>query len=164
MYESNPPPEAQAFYSQTWDLSYTHALGHTTGRFLAGLKEAKIFGRSCPACARVLVPPRAFCDRCHTETTDWREVGPLGTIEMFTIVCEPFKGLPAPPYALAYVTLDGASTALVGYVNQLDLTKLEEAVSALSIGSSVTARFADEPVGNALDYWFETIPAPPATA
>jgi uncharacterized OB-fold protein len=152
-----PAPAAGGpqFYEQTWDLSYRHALGETTSAFLGALAERRILGRRCPACGRVLVPARSFCDRDHVDTTDWVEVAGTGTIEMFTIVYEPFRNLPAPPYALAYVTLDGADTALVGYVRGLDLTDRDAAVAALAIGTRVEVRFADEPQGTAADYWFE---------
>jgi hypothetical protein len=143
------------FYEQTWDLSYRHALGGTTSRFLGALAEGKILGRRCPACGRVLVPARSFCDRDHCDTADWVEVGTRGVIEMFTVVYEPFRNLPAPPYALAYVTLEGADTALVGYVRGLDLTDQDKAVRALAIGTPVVVKFSDEPRGTAADYWFE---------
>lgn len=147
------------FYEQTWDLSYRHALGDTTSRFLGALAEGRILGRKCPACERVLVPARSFCDRDHVDTGEWVEVGTQGAIEMFTVVYEPFRNLPAPPYALAYVTLDGADTALVGYVRGLDLTDQASAVKALAIGTRVEVRFSDEPTGTAADYWFELAPS-----
>ena len=143
------------FYEQTWDLSYRHALGETTSRFLGALTEGKILGRRCPECERVIVPARSFCDRDHCETTDWVEVGTTGVIEMFTVVYEPFRNLPAPPYALAYVTLQGADTALVGYVKGLDLSDQQTAIAALAIGTEVVVRFSDTPTGTAADYWFE---------
>jgi len=155
---STEPDDAPAFYEQTWDLAYRHALGKTTGRFLQGLAERRILGRRCPVCDRVLTPARSFCDRCHHETTDWVEVSPRGVIEMFTIIYEPFKGLPEPPYALAYVTLDGADTALVGYVRGVDLGDVDAAVGELAIGRRVACRFADEPTGTVADYWFELEP------
>ena len=79
--------------------------------------------------------------------------------EMFTVVYEPFHNLPAPPYALPDVTLDGADTALVGYVRGLDLTDQASVVAALAIGTRVAVRFTDEPTGTAADYWFEPAPA-----
>ncbi|AEA25908.1 protein of unknown function DUF35 [Pseudonocardia dioxanivorans CB1190] len=143
------------FYTQTWDLSYRHALGDTTSRFLAGLAEQRILGRRCPSCERVIVPARSFCDRDHTATSDWVEVATAGVVEMFTIVHEAFRGLPDPPYALAYATLDGADTALVGYVRGLDLTDLPSAVASLAVGNRVRVAFSDTPTGTAADYWFE---------
>lgn len=149
------PDAGPRFYEQTWDLSYRHALGDTTSRFLGALTKGKILGRRCPVCERVLVPARSFCDRDHVDTTDWVEVGTRGIIEMFTVVYEPFRNLPAPPYALAYVTLEGADTALVGYVRGLDLSHQETAVQALAIGTEVVVKFSDDPTGTAADYWFE---------
>ena len=142
------------FYEQTWDLEYRHALGETTSRFLQGLTEGKILGRRTTD-GRVLVPARSYDDQTHKSTGEWVEVGTTGKIEMFTVVYEAFKDLPAPPYALAYVMLDGADTALVGYVRGLDLTDQEFAIKALAIGTRVVVRFADKPAGTAADYWFE---------
>jgi len=142
-----------AFYEQTWDLSYRHALGETTSRFLAGLRERKIYGRTTVE-GRVIVPPRAYDDRTHTATGAWVEVGNEGVIEMFTVVYEAFRGLPEPPYALAYALLDGADTALVGYVKGLDLSEPAAAAAALK-QARVVVRYAEKPTGTAADYWFE---------
>ena len=156
---SQTTPSAPAFYEQTWDLSYKHALGETTGRFLAGLREERLLARICPKCERVIVPARSFCDRDNVATEDWTDVGPGGVIEMFTIIYEPFKGLPEPPYALIYATPDGASTALVGYLKGLDLNDTENAVKQMAIGTRVVTRFTSEPTGTVADYWFELEPA-----
>ena len=158
---TSAPESAQPrFYAQTWDLSYRHALGSTVGVFLDGLAEGRIRGRTCPSCVRVLVPPRAYCDRCSVETTDWVDVGNEGVIEMMTIVYEPFKGLPAPPYAIAYVTLDGASTALLGYVRGVELSDVAVATAALTIGTRMRVHFDAQPQGLVTDYWFEPVETP----
>lgn len=135
--EAVPVAGGPRFYEQTGDLSYRHALGETTSRLLDGLAEGKIWGRRDPASDRVLVPPRSYSDRDHVATTEWVQVANEGVIEMFTVIYEPFRNLPAPPYALAYVTLDGADTALVGYVRGLNLADQETAVKALAIGTRV---------------------------
>ena len=142
------------FYEQTWDLEYKHALGETTSRFLGGLTQGKILGRRTTD-GRVLVPARSYDDQTHMPTGEWVEVGNSGTIEMFTIVYEAFKGLPTPPYALAYVLLEGADTALVGYVKGLDLKNQNDAIEALGIGTKVFVHFSKSPIGTAADYWFE---------
>lgn len=148
---------------QTWDLEYQHALGETTARFLDGLREGKILGRKTTD-GRVLVPARSFDDRTHTPTGEWVEVSNAGEITMSTIVYEAFRGLPKPPYALAYVLLDGADTALVGYVRGVDLTDQATAVKAVKIGTRVVAKFAEQPAGTAADYWFELDAAAPGAA
>jgi uncharacterized OB-fold protein len=142
------------FYEQTWDLQYKHALGETTSRFLEGLTQQKIWGRRTTD-GRVLVPARSYDDQTHMPTGEWVEVGNSGTIEMFTIVYEPFKGLPVPPYALVYVLLEGADTALVGYLKGLNLQNQKDAIAALSIGTKVYVHFSKTPAGTAADYWFE---------
>jgi uncharacterized OB-fold protein len=151
------PEVAPAFHEQTWDLSYRHALGSTTGAFLSGLTEGRVLGRRCDSCDRILVPARSYCDRCHVSTGQWFQVGTEGVIEMFTVVYEPFKGLPPPPYALAYVTLDGADTALPAYVKGVDLNDSAYVVEQLAIGTRLRVAFADEPDGTVLDYWFEPV-------
>lgn len=155
-FDGGSPSPAPAFFEQTWDLSYRHALGVTVGGFLAGLKEKKLLGRRCPSCSRVLFPARSFCDRCHVDTVDWVEVGHHGELQMFTIVYEPFPGmLVEPPYVLAYALLEGADTAVVGYVKGLDLTDVGTAARSLSTGTPVDVRFAAEPEGRVTDFWFE---------
>ena len=157
MSSTTSPPESSEpqFHEQTWDLSYRHALGETTGRFLSSLADRRILGRRCTSCERVLVPARSFCDRCHEPTGEWVEVEARGPIEMFTVVYEAFRGLPEPPYALAYVTPVGGDTAMVGYVKGLDLTDQDTAVAALAIGTEVSVVFSDHPTGTVADYWFE---------
>lgn len=151
------PVVTAAFHEQTWDLAYRHALGATTSAFLEGLSRGRVLGRRCDSCHRILVPARSFCDRCHVETGQWFEVGTEGVVEMFTIVKEAFRGLPEPPYALAYATLDGADTALPAYVQGLDLEDTSAAVERLAIGTRVRVAFATEPAGTVADYWFELL-------
>lgn len=151
------PNVETAFHEQTWDLSYRHALGPTTSAFLQGLSEGRVLGRRCDTCERILVPARSFCDRCHVATGQWFEVGTEGVVEMFTVVYEPFRGLPEPPYALAYVTLDGADTALPAYVRGVDLADSDSVVKQIAIGTRLRVAFASEPVGTVADYWFEPL-------
>jgi uncharacterized protein len=130
---------APAFFEQTWDLSYRHALGATVGGFLEGLKSRKLLGRRCPECGRVLFPARSFCDRCHVETTDWVEVGISGRLEMFTIVYEPFPG----------------RLVALGYVKGLDLTDVTVASKVLEVGTPLEVHFVEQPEGKVTDFWYE---------
>jgi hypothetical protein len=144
------------FFTQTWDLSYRHALGKTVGGFLEGLKSKKLLGRRCNGCDRVLFPARSFCDRCHLPTEDWVVVQPHGKLQMFTIVYEDFPGMRVKaPYVLAYAMLDGADTAAVGYIKGLDLSDVGAATQQLSIAAPLDVHFADEPTGQITDFWYE---------
>lgn len=141
-----------------WNFDYTYFAGETASRFFAELKEnRRIMGTLCPSCNRVLVPARAFCDACFVRTTEWREVGPEGTLETFTIITAAFPGLPAPPIVMAYVTMDGAGTALVNLVAGLDLSDVDAAAAALQEQPRVRVDFIDEPQGRITDFGFSLL-------
>lgn len=148
--------ETAATIVERWDLTYRHAAGPIVTEFYRRLRdEGRLAGRRCPACRRVLVPPRAFCDRCYRDTEEWVNVGSTGTVEAFTIVYQQFQNLPAPPYAVAYVRLGGADTAILNYVRGVDLADSRRAAHQLRIGTPVRVRLADAREGRITDFWFE---------
>ena len=150
--------EGPMIHSGEWNIHYDYAVGETATRFFLRLRdEGRIVGRRCPGCEAVLVPPRAYCERCFVRTVEWVDVGPQGTIEAFTIVYEPFDGLPEPPYAVAYVTLDGATTAMANFVKGLDLSAPEAAARQLAVGSRVEAVFAVEREAKITDFHYRLI-------
>jgi hypothetical protein len=80
---------------ESWDINCNHALGETTSRFYAQIRDnANIYGRCCVSTGRVLMPPRSFSDQTLQPTTEWVEVGPNGRIETFTIVYDDLQNLP----------------------------------------------------------------------
>ena len=140
-----------------WNFEYTYFAGESASRFFRELVDnRRIMGTQCPACKRVLVPARAFCDACMERTTDWVEVGPEGTLETFTIITTAFPGLPKPPIVMAYVTLDGADTALINLVHGEDLTDIERCRRSASIRyRALRVKFIDDPKGRITDFSFE---------
>lgn len=141
-----------------WSFDYTYFAGESASRFFHELREHKrIMGTRCPKCERLLVPARAFCDACMERTTEWQEVGPEGTLETFTIITTAFPGLPKPPIVMAYVTLDGADTALINLVRGEDLSDIETAAQRLNKLPRVRTVFIDEPQGRITDFSFELI-------
>jgi len=140
---------------ERWDITYRHALGETASWFFAQIRDRKqIYGRRDPKSGRVLCPPRAFSDQTLQPTNEWVPVGPRGKIECFTIVYEPFKDLPEPPYAFGYVLLEGADTAIGGYFKGVDLSDGAVAATRLAIGTPVMTQFAEHRTGDVLDFWF----------
>jgi uncharacterized OB-fold protein len=128
-----------------WDIKYNYAAGDTASRFLTELRDnERILGRECPECERVLAPPRSFCEQCFCDTTEWVEIGPGGRIEASSIIPNDLGSGPDAPYAIAYVQLDDASTAMVNMVEGVDLSDVEAAAEKLSIGSRVKAVFEPE--------------------
>lgn len=139
-----------------WHLQYRYSAGRVLSSFFSALRdEDRILGARCPSCRRVYAPPRSLCERCFVELSELTEVGPGGTIRSFTIVYESFAGLPPPPYAIAYVQLDGADTALGNFVHGLSLDSLEDALLRLKVGARVRVRFADKREGRITDFAFE---------
>ena len=109
------------------------------------------------------MPARGFCDACFTETTDWIEVSPHGTLETFTILTTSFPGLPEPPLVVGYVRLDGATSAVLNFVEGIDLADPDQAGPALLRQPRVTARFKDSCEGRITDFTF-TLDEPSVTA
>lgn len=117
-------------------IPFRYAAGTAGSRFLAALRdEQRILGARCAACARVLVPLRAFCSACGNGTLEEVEVGPGGVVQSWT---ERADGT-----AFALVKLDGADTALVH--------RLLDAAGVARCGLRVRARFAAERRGGMLD-------------
>lgn len=139
-----------------WDFEYRYFAGETASRFFNALKsEGRIFATLCPKCARKLVPARSFCDACFVEATGWVDAGLAGTLDIFTIVATQFPGLPPPPFVIAYVTLDGADTAILNHVTGVDLSDIEAAAQFLMTRPRVQARFSDVREGRITDFHFE---------
>lgn len=134
-----------------WDLNYDVHLGATWGRFMKGLTEQKILANRCPECSRVFVPPQAYCESCFVKTDEWLELPAEGVVEAFTVAWLGFRGGPKPPYAIAGIRLDGASTLLMHYVQGLDLSDPTAVREQLPPGTRVRAVWAQERSGQILD-------------
>lgn len=138
-----------------WDFQYRYFAGETASRFFKALRhEGRIYGTTCPRCRRVLVPARSFCDACFVETHGWIEVGPAGRLEIFTIVATQFPGLPAPPFVMGYVSLDGASTAILNRVEGVELAGVDAAARVLMQRPRMRARFQPVREGRITDFVF----------
>lgn len=142
-----------------WDFEYTYFAGETASHFLRVIRdEARILGKKCEICGRVLVPPRSFCDRCFAHTSDWLEVGPFGTVETFTILNSVIAGYADPPVIVAYVTLDNADTAIANYLLNIDLDDIDATGRELADNPPrVRTVFADQREGSVRDFHFELL-------
>jgi uncharacterized OB-fold protein len=137
-----------------WDFDYTYYAGAAASTFFAELRDGRIVGSLCPQCERVLVPARKFCDSCFVDTTETREVGLAGVLETFTILTSSIPGSPEAPFVVGYVTLDGASTALLNFVTGVDLTDLDAAGKSLLHKPRVRVVFDESPQGRITDFRF----------
>lgn len=140
-----------------WNVACNYAVGTTGTKFFQALKEKKIIAPKCSKCGLVMLPPRSFCERCFVPASEWVAVGKEGSIQAFTIVPVKFESLPDPPYAIAYVLLDGADTAMVNFVKNVDLSDIRQAAVRLAIGKRVRVVFAKRRKGAINDFHYEPI-------
>lgn len=66
-------------------LQYAWDNGPAIGRYLAELKNGRIIARTCRKCARVMIPPRMFCELCWRPTDEWVYVQDTGTVNTFVV-------------------------------------------------------------------------------
>jgi uncharacterized OB-fold protein len=137
-----------------WNFDYTYYAGASASRFFAELRNRRIMGSVCPECRRVLVPARGFCDACFVETAEWKQVSDQGTLETFTILTSSFPGLPEPPVIVGYVRLDGASSAVLNFVDGVDLGDFDAAGAILLRQPRVRVRFKETCEGRITDFSF----------
>jgi uncharacterized OB-fold protein len=138
-----------------WHIPYSYTIGESASAFFGALKDGRILGCRCASCGRVAVPPKNFCEFCFTRVDQLVEVGCEGAIEAVTVVTAPFAGSPDVPYAVAYVQLDGATSAIANYVRGVPLDDLEALPPSLRIGTRVRAVFGPNRAGRITDFWFE---------
>jgi uncharacterized OB-fold protein len=107
-----PEPAPVTMITTPVRLHYQHSASAEESRYLRSLKEGKIVGQRCPACAKVYVPPRGACPTDGVPTTTEVELPDVGTVTTFCVVNVPFQGQRIPsPYVAASVLLDGADIA-----------------------------------------------------
>jgi len=137
-----------------WHLEFEHAAGRAASRFLVGLRDDQVLRASpCPSCERILVPPRNFCEDCFVPTSDdWVDVGPEGVVESFTFTYARFAGYADPPYGVAYVRPDGASTAIANFVTGVDYADSAAAAARLAIGTRMRAVFRPDREARITDF------------
>ncbi len=138
-----------------WRVRYNYPAGETATRFFAALREKRILATRCSASGLCYLPPRAYCEQSFQPCDSWVEAGHEGTIEAATIVSAAFENLPPPPYAIAYVRLDGVDTALLNFVRGLDLSDLPAAAAALKPGARARVVFKAAPEGRITDFHYE---------
>src|SRR3954451_3979493 len=128
---------------------YTRSVGPVIGRFLTGLRDARIYAVRL-ADGRVLVPPTEYdpttSDSVPADGDAWIEVGPRGTVQAFTWVSQPRPGKHAldKPFAFALIRPDGADTALLHVVDC-------GSADGIQVGSRVAPRWRAERTGSITD-------------
>lgn len=109
--------------------------------------ELKILGVRCDKCSKVFWPPRSSCGQCFSELTldNMLEIGPLGTLETFTIVTYTEQIHPKPaPFIYGVIKLDGADTGMTHFIEGIHSDQI-------ATGMRVKPVFAQIRNGNIMD-------------
>lgn len=97
--------------------TYTRTPGPVIGRFLAALKQQRLFGRRL-ADGTVLFPPTEYDPRSGEDSGDWVEVAATGTLQGWTWIAQPnAHHLRTRPFAFGLIRLDGADTPFLHLVD-----------------------------------------------
>jgi uncharacterized protein len=108
------------------NVPYNWWAGDTASHFLIALRdEQKIVGSRCRSCNRVFIPPRKSCPTCFKDEMEWTDVADEGTVQAFTVARRQLAALPGKvPVCFALIKLDGADTALLHYLGEVDPAKI----------------------------------------
>ncbi|MBC7153308.1 MAG: Zn-ribbon domain-containing OB-fold protein [Rhodobacteraceae bacterium] len=151
---ANDETKASDVISGEWNVRYNYSVGKVAGKFFDALKERKILATKSSKSGISYLPPRAYCERSFEACDEWVEAGHEGVIEAATIVSAAFEHLPPPPYAIAYVRLDGIDTAMINFVRGLDMSDVGAAMGKLKPGTRVKVEFVDKPEGKVTDFHY----------
>jgi hypothetical protein len=124
---------------------YAWDCGVALSKFFEGLKEGKLYGRSCPECGRVVIPPRMFCELCFKPTDKWVLLKDEGRINTFSVsYVNTDASRREKPNVPAVIEIEGASEGmgilhLVAHPEKIEWENLEEVLSMIKIGTKVKA-------------------------
>lgn len=147
---SNLGVDLLTMHSGEGEQPFHYAIGRYGSKFLTEIRDNKQFyGIKCPKCGKVYVPPREVCGPCFTRMTEWVKVADEGKLYSYTILrfvfLDPETGKQRPvPYVYAFITLDGADTALQHFVEITDESKVK-------VGARVKAVFENKRSGKITD-------------
>lgn len=136
----------------TVKIPYGYPAGTCTGRAFKELRDnGKIYANICPKCGRGLAPPRPLCGRCHVRMGEWVEVGPKGTVLVFSVTemsfWDPSTGLMRQvPYTHSIIALDGAPVAFQHFLEETNTEKLRSGMRVEAVFKPKSQR-----KGNILD-------------
>lgn len=127
MFEKITNPEKIRLFQGRMPVSHRYTAGLAGEEFFTALRDKGIFlATRCDDDGVTYSPARAFCERCLKALDEYFEVGPLGTLESFTVV---HRGLEdetlADPIVIGLIRLDGADTVLVHRIDGQARANLE---------------------------------------
>ncbi len=74
--------------------------------------------------------------------------------ETATIVSAQFENPPKSPWCIGYVRLDGASTVMVNFIKEFNMSDLQTSSVRAGPAACVKVKWIDKPEGNAIDFYY----------
>ncbi|OGP57619.1 MAG: hypothetical protein A2V67_09360 [Deltaproteobacteria bacterium RBG_13_61_14] len=105
-----------------WDVKYRWTFRQDLmDRYVAGLKEKKLWGTKCHRCGRVYVPPKDICGKCFEEIDEnWVEVKDRAELVTYTVGYTSITGQPYPePQITGTVRFEGSDSWALGPIRGL---------------------------------------------
>lgn len=129
-------------------FQFKHSFGKLSPFFLA-LEERRLMGTRCTKCGKVWMPPRVHCGD-DLAICEWHDLPGEGVLEAASVSAYTLTtGGGADTLILGYVTLDGASTAMLQQVRNCDPAQLKP-------GLRMRVVWAETPVEHPMQlFWFE---------
>jgi uncharacterized OB-fold protein len=125
------------------EYPYHRSVGPVIGRFLAGLRDRRIFG--VRAGDRVIVPPIEYDPETGNAISEMVELRDTGVVTSWTWIAEPRGNHPLDrPFAFALIRIDGADTSMLHAVDAGNEASMRS-------GMRVQARWRDERQGAITD-------------
>ena len=130
-----------------WDVKYRWTFRtDLMDRYVAGLKEKKLWGTRCPKCGRVYAPPKDLCGKCYEVIEDnWVEVKDQGELVTYTVGYTSITGQPYPePQITGTIRFEGSDSWVLGPVKGV---KPED----IKVGMKLKVVWRAEPKGQLSD-------------
>jgi uncharacterized protein len=121
------------------DLRYSWSSGKAISRFLGGLRDGELWGRTCRGCGRTMIPPRMYCELCFRPTDKWVKLQDTGKVVTYSVSyvnadASRREGEGEAPILVAVIEIDGASP-MMGLLHLLG----EVSLDTLAVGMKVEA-------------------------
>ncbi|MFW9830522.1 MAG: Zn-ribbon domain-containing OB-fold protein [Candidatus Thorarchaeota archaeon] len=103
------------------------------------INEKKLCAAHCGSCNELLLPPRLYCPKCNTKTTDWKTLSGEGRLRSFTVIhIAGTSYADDVPYIVAIIELKEGPSVCARLVG-VDPMKPED----IHVGDTVVADFEE---------------------
>ncbi len=152
--EKQTDPTAPMHWRGDMQADYMYPSGIAGDKFFNHLKQKDSFlATKCTKCAKVLFPPRLYCEDCFEEIpdTNWIEVPSSGTVRIYTVAKLNAHGEKMQePRVIAMIDIDNTDGAILGIIKTNDY---EKDFSGLKVKANLRPKGKREGTLKDILYW-----------